>query len=89
MNTTILTILLVLLCISGVGGIFLINYHIKKWWGWAFSLVGFLCGLSIGLLGLDLIGGLKLGSIFAFMIIFGGVITRKQRLHAEEISKDS
>jgi FtsH-binding integral membrane protein len=80
MNTYLIAALLVLFCLSCVGGMismYLVGY--KKWWVWLFGIVGFISGFFVGLLATDITGGLTLGVLFAFIIISGGVVTRLYR----------
>jgi uncharacterized membrane protein HdeD (DUF308 family) len=61
----------------------------KKWSSWLFGLLGFLVGFCIGffregangnlIFEINIKGSLQLGAIFAFMIMFSGVVTRWQR----------
>jgi hypothetical protein len=84
MNKTFLTILFVLFGISVTGGMLSIYLDIKKWWSWLFVLTGFISGFIIGLLKVNISGGLILGAVFSFITISGGVLTRFYRLHYEK-----
>ena len=58
-----------------------VGLDLRKWSSWLYGVFGLLCGLLIGLLIDNVIGGLKLGVLFAFGIMYGGAAMRwhKQR----------
>ena len=77
METLIIIILAVFIIVGGIG-IFR-GLDIKKWSSWMFGLYGFLSGILIGIIINNISGGLKLGVLFAFGVMFGGAMTYWQR----------
>ena len=49
-----------------------IGIELKKWHSWLFGLYGFISGLLFGLAKADVAGGLGLGVLFAFVVMYGG-----------------
>jgi hypothetical protein len=43
---------------------------------WLCGLYGFVSGFLIGLSNADIRGGLELGALFAFIVLYGGAMTR-------------
>lgn len=54
---------------------------LKKWSSWLYGLYGLITGLLMGLMRVNFKGGLQLGLLFAFAVLYGGATTRwhKQR----------
>ena len=52
---------------------------LKKWSSWVFGLYGFISGFLLGLLEADVYGGLGLGGLFAFIVMYGGVTSHWHR----------
>ena len=51
---------------------------LRKRSSWLYGVFGFLCGLALGTaINGNLIEGLNIGTIFAFMILLAGVTTRR------------
>ena len=88
MNTTISAILLVLVLIAYLGGTFsIIRVGLKKWWVWLFLAGGFICAFLFMLLNADWKVGLESGAILIIMIMFGGVVARRQNQYYGEKAK--
>ena len=50
-----------------------VGLSLKKWWSWLIGLYGFASGLLFGLSkSSDISGGLALGMLFAFVVLYGG-----------------
>ena len=53
----------------------------KRWSSWLYGLYGFISGLILGLSKSDIQGGIELGLLFAFVVIYGSITSywHKQR----------
>ncbi len=61
---------------------------LRKWKNWLYGLGGFLCGLMMGLsLTANLAESLKVGAIFAFLILVGGATMRWHKQRYEGMAK--
>ena len=49
-----------------------VGLDLKKWSSWLFGLYGFISGFLFGLSKADVPGGLGLGTLFAFVVMYGG-----------------
>lgn len=49
-----------------------VGLDLKKWFSWLFGLYGFITGFLFGVLKADVSGGLGLGILFAFVVMYGG-----------------
>lgn len=56
-----------------------VGLDLKKWYSWLCGLYGFISGFFFGLSKADVSGGLQLGLLFAFVLIYGGATSRWQR----------
>jgi len=79
MDKTVIVILIVYLIISGIaviGGL-----DLRKWHSWLYGIFGFVSGFFIFFSMGDLHSGLIGATLSAFIIIYGGAMTRlhKQR----------
>jgi hypothetical protein len=54
------------------GSAIFVGLDLKKWRSWLLGLYGFISGYLFGLLKSDTSGGLVMGALFAFVIIYGG-----------------
>lgn len=70
METIVLGNVYVFIIVAGIG--ILIGLDLKKWRSWLYGIYGFLSGLLVGLLHADFSGGLTLGALFAFIVMYGG-----------------
>ena len=87
MTTIIFANFLVFIIISFIGAFK--GLDLKKWSSWLYALYGFLSGFLLGFLRqddngdlkllLNLTGSLELGSIFAFAVMYAGVMNRWHR----------
>lgn len=79
METLITFNFVVFLLISGIP--FFRGLDIKKWLSWLYGLYGFVTGFLAGLMWADVLGGVQLGIVFAFIVMYGGATTywHKQR----------
>jgi hypothetical protein len=67
----------IFLIVGGIG-VFL-GLDLRKWSSWLYGLYGLLSGLFVGLSDGDISGGLKLGVLFAFLVLSGGAAIRWHR----------
>lgn len=77
METTSLVFFIICFIVSCIG--VLVGLDLKKWTSWLFGLGGFISGFFLGLILAGTIRGLQLGTLFAFLIMFSGAMTRWQR----------
>jgi hypothetical protein len=77
MNTLVNINFFVNLIVCGIG--IFIGLDLKKWSSWLFGAYGFLSGLLVGLSRADVEGGLGMGILFAFVVMYGGATTRWHR----------
>ena len=56
----------------------------KKWSVWVNGFYGFISGFMFGLSKSDIQGGLALGALFAFVVIYGGVTSYWNRQRFKE-----
>jgi hypothetical protein len=70
MSTLVNTNFIVYLIICGIA--IFVGLDLKKWRSWLVGLYGFICGFLYGLLKADISGGLVMGALFAFVVIYGG-----------------
>jgi undecaprenyl pyrophosphate phosphatase UppP len=63
------------------------GFDFKKWISWIYIALGFLCGLTVGLLLLDVKKALLMGFFFVFMLCCNGVILPWQRKFIEKLRK--
>jgi hypothetical protein len=82
---TLAIVTLTITSIIGAIGIF-IGINPKKLSGWLFGLSGFLCGFIFGFARAGLILGLQIGGLFAFAIMFGGIMVGSQRQHYKDVA---
>jgi hypothetical protein len=71
METIAIANLFLFIVISAIGAFF--GFDINKWRCWLFGLYGFASGFFIGFVFVDSSGGLKLGLLFAFAVMYAGV----------------
>jgi 4-hydroxybenzoate polyprenyltransferase len=65
-----------LLLFSAIGMLCVFTgFDIKKWHNWLLGLYGFASGFFTGFVFVDSSGGLKLGLLFAFAVMYGGATT--------------
>ena len=69
---TIMAVIYVVLTLIGCLGAFIIGLDLKKLANWLFGLSGLVIGLLLGLEKNDLYGGLALGLLFTFLILYIG-----------------
>ena len=77
METMVIVILFPYLIVSGIG-IFK-GLDLGKWSSWLYGIYGFLSGLIIGFLTGNSGGGVELGLLFAFGVMYGGAMVRLHR----------
>jgi hypothetical protein len=79
LDAIIIAIVFIAIIVMAIG--MYVGLDLRKWSSWVYGIIGFLCGLTIGFIIGNLSGGLKLGALFAFGIIYGGAVMRwhKQR----------
>ncbi len=77
METIIVAILFIYLAVSGVG--IFVGLDLKKWSSWLYGIYGFLSGFLIGFLIADARSGLLGGTLFAFIVLYGGAMVHWQR----------
>ena len=77
METIVIAILLVYLIVGGVG--MYKGLDLSKWSSWIYGIYGFLSGFLIGFLIVDLQSGLLVGALFAFIVMYSGVMIRWHR----------
>ena len=70
MSAIVNTNFVVYLIVCGIA--IFIGLDLKKWFSWLFGLYGFISGFLFGLLRSDIRGGLVMGALFAFVVIYGG-----------------
>jgi hypothetical protein len=71
----------ILVCMVTCGiGIF-IGLDLKKWSSWLYGLYGFLSGFTISIIIGDVLAGLKIGFLTAFVVMFCGAMSRWHRQH--------
>jgi hypothetical protein len=75
---TIAIVNLLVFVVIGMVNVF-IGFDIKKWRNWLLCLYGFASGFFTGFVFVDLSGGLKLGLLFAFAVMYGGATTHWNR----------
>lgn len=56
-----------------------VGLDLKKWLSWLCGLYGFISGFLFGLLNAGTRGGLEMGALFAFVVLYGGAMTRFHR----------
>ena len=56
-----------------------VGLDLKKWPSWLCGLYGFISGFLFGLSKADVPGGLQLGVLFAFVVIYGGATSHWHR----------
>jgi hypothetical protein len=64
------------ICMIVCGTAIFVGLDLKKWLSWLCGLYGFVSGFLIGLSNADIRGGLELGALFAFIVLYGGAMTR-------------
>jgi hypothetical protein len=77
MRTTIIATFCVTLVICAIGVFKGLNP--KKWVNWMYGVCGFISGLLIGSLREDIKGGVIIGVVFMFAVMFSGTIIFWQR----------
>jgi uncharacterized membrane protein YfcA len=64
------------------------DFDLRKRSSWLYFAICFLCGLALGFaITGNLIEGLKMGSIYAFMILFVGVIMRGEKQKSKRMAR--
>ena len=81
METIVIVILIPYLIVSGIGTFK--GLDLRKWSSWLYGIYGFLSGLIIGFLTGNAGGGVKLGLLFAFGVMYGGAMVRLHRQRFE------
>ena len=61
---------------------------LKKWSSWLCGLYGLISGVLIGLSKADFSGGLQLGILFAFVVMYGGATSRWHRQRYKDKEKE-
>jgi hypothetical protein len=61
------------------GAAIFVGLDLKRLSSWLFGLYGFISGFLFGLLKADASGGLLLGALFAFVVIYGGATSMWHR----------
>jgi hypothetical protein len=56
-----------------------LGLDLRKWSSWLYGVYGFLSGILLGLVFLDIWRGIELGILFAFAVMFGGANVRRGR----------
>ncbi len=82
MSTIINANFVVYLVVCGLA--IFVGLDLKKWFSWLFGLYGFISGLLFGLLKADISGGLALGALFAFVVLYGGATSFWHRQRYKE-----
>ena len=82
METAVLANFYVFVIVSAIG--VFIGLDPKKWASWLFGVYGFVSGFLFGLLRANVSGGLKLGLLFALVVMWGGVTTRWNKQHFKQ-----
>jgi len=77
MTTLIYANLFVYLIACGIG--IFIGLDLKKWSSWLYGGYGFVSGFLVGLLKTDVYGGLGMGALFAFAVLYGGATSHWHR----------
>jgi hypothetical protein len=77
------TVVLVISFVVFIWIVFVVSFRgldLRKRSDWLYGVVGFLCGLAVGIaINGNLIEGLNMGFIFAFMILLAGVTMRRHK----------
>ena len=76
---TTLSKIILFLYLTVCGTCVFIGLDLKKWFSWLFGIFGFISGFLIGLQITDARGGLTMGSLFAFIVLYGGATTHRHR----------
>jgi len=77
MPTIVNIIFVIYVVVCGIG--IFIGLDLKKWKSWLYGLYGFVSGLLIGLSRADVSGGLTLGLLFTFVVLYGGATSHWHR----------
>ncbi len=86
------TVVIVFSLVVFIWIVFVVSFQgldLRKWSDWLYGIYGFLSGLALGTaINGNLIEGLNMGFIFAFMILFTGVTMRRHKQKYGGMAKD-
>lgn len=85
METLVIANFFVLLIVVGIAIFF--GLDLKKWLSWLYGLYGFMSGFSIYFLRPNVFLGLQTGVIIAFVIMYGGAMTRWNRQRSKDAAE--
>jgi len=64
------------------------GFDLRKWKSWLYGAVSFVCGLMMSMrLDGNWAESLKVGALFAFLILFGGAMARRHKQRYEGMAK--